>query len=60
MKLIILLFLVFIALAQQCPYCAPRSCILTRRGLSSCSRCSTGALVRVRPVVLPPLNPSAT
>lgn len=59
MKLIVLLLLVVLA-AQQCPYCAPGACTTNTHGLSSCSRCWIGALVQVQTVVLPPLGPTAS
>ena len=59
MKLVFLLLIV-IAAAQICPYCAPGACTTTTHGLSNCSKCWTGALVKVQTVVLPPLSPFAS
>lgn len=59
MKLVFLLLIV-LATAQICPYCAPGACTTTTHGLSNCSKCWTGALVKVQTVVLPPLSPFAS
>lgn len=45
--MIILICLIVLASAQQCPYCEWDACTTTSQGLGNCSACSQGALVSV-------------
>ncbi len=43
----IILMLITLASAQQCPYCEWNACTVNPQGIASCSQCSSGALLQV-------------
>lgn len=46
--MILLLVLLVLASAQECPYCVYDACQITTQGLGNCSACNVGALVYVQ------------
>lgn len=44
----VLLLIISLASAQQCPYCDYNACTVNSNGVASCSQCSSGTLIQVQ------------